>query len=162
MFSKGTKWLPAALVALALMSSASVSQAGAVPAPAAMDKCAVCGMFVAKYPAWTASAGFNDLSSVFFDGPKDLFAYLLDTRKYNPSKSSKTVTAVRVKDYYTLKVIDGQTAFYVLGSDVYGPMGGELVPFEKEDDARVFLGDHKGRRVLRFKDITPDVIKSLE
>ena len=42
------------------------------PSPPAAAKCAVCGMFVAKYPDWTGVIIFKDASSFFFDGPKDL------------------------------------------------------------------------------------------
>jgi nitrous oxide reductase accessory protein NosL len=67
-----------------------------------------------------------------------------------------------VTDYYTLALIDGFRAYYVLGSDVCGPMGRELVPFEKEADAREFLKDHKGQSIKRFKDITYEIIKGLD
>ncbi|MGQ9653410.1 MAG: nitrous oxide reductase accessory protein NosL, partial [Thermodesulfobacteriota bacterium] len=36
--------------------------------PGPKDKCPVCGMFVAKYPDWTAQVLFKDGRSVFFDG----------------------------------------------------------------------------------------------
>ena len=58
--------------------------------------------------------------------------------------------------------VDGRTAFYVLGSDVYGPMGKELIPFAGEVEAREFLKDHGARRVLRFNEITPAVLKELD
>jgi nitrous oxide reductase accessory protein NosL len=49
----------------------------------------------------------------------------------------------------------------VLGSDVYGPMGREMVPFATEKEAREFKADHKGKRVLRFGEVTLDLVKSL-
>jgi len=72
------------------------------------------------------------------------------------------VEAVFVKDYYSLEFIDGRTAFYVMGSDVYGPMGKELVPFGREQDARQFLKDHKGKSLLRFGEVTKDVLEALQ
>jgi copper chaperone NosL len=72
------------------------------------------------------------------------------------------VAAVVVKDYYTQISIDALKAFYVIWSDMYGPMGHEPIPFEKEADAKRFMEDHKGRKILRFKDITPKVILSLD
>ncbi len=130
-------------------------------APSAKDKCAVCGMFVGKFPAWSARVGFKDSTYAWFDGPKDLFTYLFNLKKYNPSHKLSTVTAITVKDYYTLNAIDARKAFYVIGSDVYGPMGQELVPFEKISDAQGFLNDHKGKKILRYGEITPAVIDSL-
>ena len=50
----------------------------------------------------------------------------------------------------------------VVGSDVLGPMGHELVPFVSENDAREFLEDHDGVRILRFDDIDPDLLRDLD
>jgi copper chaperone NosL len=50
----------------------------------------------------------------------------------------------------------------VTGSDVYGPMGKELVPFEEEAGAREFMKDHKGKEVLPFERIDPALVKSLD
>ncbi|MEK6742012.1 MAG: nitrous oxide reductase accessory protein NosL [Nitrospirota bacterium] len=130
--------------------------------PAERDKCPVCGMFVAKYPDWVAQVVFKDGSYVVFDGPKDLFKFILDLKNYAPGKGQKDVDAVFVSDYYAVSPIDGRKAFYVLGSDVFGPMGRELVPFAKEADAREFLKDHRGRKILRFDEITADVLKPLD
>ena len=132
------------------------------PKPAATDKCMVCGMFVAKYPDWTAAIVFKDSVTRFFDGPKDLFTYYVSIKKYEPKRSLPDIDSIWVKDYYTLSVIDARKAFYVIGSDVLGPMGRELVAFKSAADARAFLKDHGGKKVLQFKDITPEVMKQLE
>ena len=58
-----------------------------------------------------------------------------------------------VTDYYSLEPIDGRAAFYVIGSDVFGPMGKELVPFARREDAEEFLRDHSGRRIIVFDEI---------
>ena len=147
---------------LALFITWQTVSAGSAPAPSEKEKCPVCGMFVSKYPNWSGTIEFNDGTHAAFDGPKDLFTYYLNLGKYNPGKSVKAITAIRVKDYYSLAVIDGRTAFYVVGSDVYGPMGKELVPFAKLTDARGFMNDHRGKSVVRLNEITPTVLKSLE
>ena len=134
----------------------------AAPAASAKDKCPVCGMFVAPYPAWTAVIVLKDGAALFFDGPKDLFAWCHNAGKYSPGRSRSDIAAIWVKDYYTLAAIDGMKALYVIGSDVPGPMGKELVPLEKEAAATEFLKDHKGKKIMRFGDITPEVVKSLE
>jgi copper chaperone NosL len=130
--------------------------------PSPKDKCPVCGMFVAKYPDFLAEVIFSDGSYVFFDGAKDLFKYLMNMKKYNPAKKPGEIARVYVTDYYDLAPIDGLEAFYVIGSDVYGPMGRELIPFKKEADARGFMKDHKGRALLRFKEVTAEVLKGLD
>jgi copper chaperone NosL len=58
--------------------------------------------------------------------------------------------------------MDVRTAFFVIWSDVYGPMGHELIPFENEADAKQFMKEHKGKRILRFQEIRPKIIHSLD
>jgi len=130
--------------------------------PGPRDKCPVCGMFVDDYPNWLGVIVFKDGSRAFFDGPKDLFKHLLDRKRYEPAGHSREAASIFVTDYYTVSPIDAHKAFYVAGSDVLGPMGRELIPLQKESDARTFLGDHKGKRLLRFHDITPEVLKGLD
>lgn len=155
------RMIPVLLLFL-LTSLPSLAADHGTPVQATKEKCPVCGMFVSKYPAWVATIQFNDGTHAAFDGPKDLFTYYLNLKKYNPGKSQGAITAIRVKDYYSIKEVDGRTAFYVIGSDVYGPMGKELVPFAKLNDARSFMNDHRGKRVVRLDEITPAILKSLE
>jgi len=130
--------------------------------PGPKDKCPVCGMFVAKYPDFIAVVTFSDGTRAFFDGVKDMMKYYFNLQKYSPSKRREDVAHVHVTDYYSLDLVDGFTAFYIVGSDIYGPMGRELIPFEKKADAEEFLKDHKGRAVLEFQNITQDVVKGLD
>ena len=58
--------------------------------------------------------------------------------------------------------MDARTAWFVVGSDVLGPMGHELVPFAREAEAREFLRDHRGKQVLRFAEVTPALLKALD
>lgn len=130
--------------------------------PARQDKCPVCGMFVYKYPDWTARIVFTDQSKFYFDGAKDLFKYLFHLDKYNPGKTTADVKSLRVTDYYDMAAIDGRTAHYVVGSDVYGPMGKELIPFATGEAALEFSKDHRGTAVLIHAQITPAVIDKLD
>lgn len=130
--------------------------------PSSKDKCPVCGMFVSKYTDFLAEILFKDGSSVFFDGTKDMFKYYFNLKKYQPSKKISDIDDIYVTNYYDLTLTDGQSAYYVLGSDIYGPMGRELISFDKEGDAREFMKDHKGKKVLRFREITMELIKQLD
>jgi copper chaperone NosL len=154
-------WLIVLLISLLIAFPAPAALRAPLPPPA-QAKCPVCGMFVGKYPDWTGSVMFKDGTTVYFDGPKDLFSYCLNMKKYSPARSRADIAALYVKDYYSLTAIDGRTSLYVVGSDVTGPMGKELIPFEKKSDADGFLKDHKGKRVLRFGEITPEIVKALE
>lgn len=148
------------LIFLLTVAFSLAADKGAATVPVGA-KCPVCGMFVAKYPDWTASARFKDGSTLYYDGPKDMFSHYFDTARYTPGKRQADVAALSVKEYYSLKMIDARAAWFVIGSDVYGPMGFELIPFDNEKDAAAFKTDHKGKRILRFKDITRQTVTSL-
>ena len=154
-------WIAAMGTLLLIMGTGLADTKGPVE-PSRKDKCPVCGMFVYKYPDWQAEIIFTDEFVVFFDGAKDLFKYYFDIKKYKPGKSRKDIAAIYVKEYYDMKMVDAKKAFFVTGSDVLGPMGHELIPFANEEDAKTFRNDHKGKRILRFEEITPAVIAQLD
>ena len=131
-----------------------------VPKPA--DKCPVCGMFVAKYPDFLAQVIYTDGTYALFDGAKDLFKYLFALDTYAAGRNRADIASVYVTDYYSLSPVDGRTAWYVVGSDVFGPMGRELIPFAREAEAREFLQDHAGPELLRFDTVTPAIIGKLD
>lgn len=135
---------------------------GGMVTPSSRDKCPVCGMFVKKYPDWVAQIVFKDGSYAVFDGAKDLFKALLDPGRFLTGRRPADIDSVYVTDYYNLRPLDGRKAFYVIGGDVYGPMGRELVPFATEADAREFLKDHKGKEVLRFGEVKADHLRGLD
>lgn len=162
---KASRTFPAGmLLAVWLFCAAggAVAQTASPPKPGARDLCPVCGMLVAKYPNWIASLRFRDGHTHFFDGPKDLFKYLHDLGRYAPGHTRADIAAIFVTDFYELKPIAAESAWYVIGSDVPGPMGHELVPLASRADAEEFLRDHKGRRILGFADITPAVLAALD
>ncbi len=148
----------------AVFAFIAVSQAADLdlPAPSPDDTCPVCGMFVAKYPEWIATVVYQDGHAHHFDGAKDLFKYLLDMPRWAPGHRAEDIRAIGVTEYYGLTLLDARQAWYVIGSDVLGPMGHELVPLESEQDADEFLRDHGGRRVLRFGDVENALLRDLD
>ena len=146
---------------LTLFSPASPGEREPVK-PSPKDKCPVCGMFVAKYSDFLAETLFKDGTYAVFDGAKDMLKYYLNLKKYQPSKKQSDIDSIYVTDYYNLSVVNGYEATYVTGSDIYGPMGRELIPFEKEADAREFMKDHKGKSMLKFSEITAEIMKDLD
>jgi nitrous oxide reductase accessory protein NosL len=157
---------PALVVAALLATAAGGPPPGAggraAIAVAPGDKCPVCGMFVKRYPDWVAAARLRGGDQLVFDGAKDLLRWWLDPGRYTPGRTQADVEALSVTDYYDLRAVDARAAWFVLGSDVLGPMGRELVPFGSEAEAREFLADHHGRRVIRFGDVTPALLGELE
>jgi copper chaperone NosL len=123
-------------------------------------RCPVCGMLVAKYPLWQTQVKLSDGSTAAFDGVKDMAAYVFTPQAFG-AKEGAAVTEIVVKDYYSQRWIDGKSAWYVLGSDVLGPMGHELIPFADKAEAETFFKDHRGSRLLAHAEISRELIKEL-
>lgn len=123
-------------------------------------RCTVCGMFVAKYPGWISKIILKDGQSLYFDGVKDMLVYYFSPEKYGQAQGNPTATLL-VKDYYSLAEIEAKKAFFVVGSDVYGPMGHEFIPFSSNEAAEVFRQDHHGKEIVTFNAITSERVESM-
>lgn len=142
-----------------LLTAMAAAEPVDVPKPDPAAKCPVCGMFVAKYPEWIATVVFKDGHAHHFDGPKDMFTFLFQLDRYAPGHGPGDIATIAVTDYYDVETIDARNAWFVVGSDVYGPMGHELVALQSAEDARAFSADHGGRGVYRFDQITPRLLE---
>ncbi len=139
-----------------------------LPTPAfALDKavnkdtrCAVCGMFVAKYPNWIVTLTLSEGETKYFDGVKDMMVFYFAPQKYG-AKAGATVTAITVADYYTLNPLEARKAFYVVGSDINGPMGHEFIPFASKSAAESFSKDHQGKDILTFEAISTAQVEAM-
>jgi nitrous oxide reductase accessory protein NosL len=154
-------WLAALLLTLGLLSPVWSTDLQ-LPDPGPKDTCPVCGMFVALYPDWVATVLYKDGHAHHFDGAKDLFKYLLNLPKYAPDHQSADIAVIGVTEYYGVTRIDARAAWYVIGSDILGPMGHELVPLATQAGAEEFLKDHQGRRMVRFDEITVELLENLD
>ena len=128
------------------------------------EKCPVCGMFVYKYPRWVAQLEIKGEHRLSFDGVKDMMKFYFEPAKWGDKFKDikKDFGKISVTDYYSQKAIDDRKAFYVIGSDILGPMGNELIPFKVEDAAKNFMADHKGKKVLSFSEITKELVYKLD
>ncbi len=134
-----------------------------LPKPTEHDACPVCGMFPARYYEWIATIEFKDGEHVHFDGPKDAFKFWLNMKKYDhKGHTHADVKAFGVTAYYSTEMIDAKRAYYVIGSDVLGPMGHELVAHPDLYDAKDFMKDHHGKAIIRFEDVDLAMLNGLD
>ncbi len=123
-------------------------------------KCPVCGMITSKYPKWASTIKTEDGKVHYFDSVKDMMKFYFNPEKFHYKKL--TINEIKASDYYTLKPIDAKNSYFVLGSNIYGPMGNELIPFKTKEDADEFLKEHFGKKIVKFDEITEDLIYSLD
>lgn len=153
-------------VAVALLTAAFLPAGAAaatvdLPDGAKLDlsvPCPVCGMKPEESKLGPAAAVFKDGKVVGFDAPGDMFRYVLDSKKYGFDAGN--VKDLFVTEHGTKNFIDAKKALYVVGSDVTGDMGPEVVPFSKQEDAEKFKSEHHGKNVAAYVQITLEDVTS--
>ncbi len=117
------------------------------------ERCRSCGMKIDPSSAWrTELVGPNGAPVAGFDTPRCAF---------QAWRSGKVAaTAIRVPEYYDRRPRDGAELRFVVGGDVLGPMGPDLVPVEPSK-ADKFIQDHGAEKALRVEEVTADVLSAL-
>jgi nitrous oxide reductase accessory protein NosL len=132
-------------------------ETGKIAAPADhQDECPVCQMFPARYPRHQCQAVGVDRSRHHFCSTQCLFAFLESPGQYGAKAGGPFWTWV--KDYASGEWISAESAYFVVGSRVLGPMGFEAFPFSKRMDAEAFVKTNGGR-ILAFKAVRPDQLQ---
>ncbi|MFO7766085.1 MAG: nitrous oxide reductase accessory protein NosL [Pelovirga sp.] len=144
------------IVGFLLAFSGSTATAFEPQMPGPRDRCPVCGMFVAKYPEWIATIVLNDGQQLFFDGAKDMFRYYFSLPEGQVTRDD--IHSIYVTEYYSARYTPVDEVLFVLGSDVYGPMGAELIPVRGRQHAQTFMKDYSGKRIVTFAEVTPDML----
>lgn len=102
---------------------------------------------------WLAELVAADGEKRTFDTPRCAITARLAEA---PGKST-----LRVQDFYDRRWRDASEVALVIGSDVLGPMGPDLVPVDTTR-APKFLKDHQGERALRLEEVTRTVLEDLK
>jgi copper chaperone NosL len=133
---------------LFVLGTAVLALAGACKKEA---RCKHCGMRIDPTSQWRAELLAADGTVIAYDTPRCALQSWRNGK--TPAKS------LRVQDYYDRQPRDGNDVRFVIGGDVVGPMGPDLVPV---DPARVskFIQDHAADRALRLDEVTPEVLAS--
>lgn len=115
--------------------------------------CLYCGMPSQEFPRSQAKAERQTGAEVWFCSPRCYFALRSE------AKPDTAFTKVWVTEFYELKKIEAQTAWYVTGSDVMGAMGHDFIPLASEKDAQNFQKEHQGKRIWKYAEINTQTLK---
>lgn len=129
-----------------------------IPAEA---RCPVCGMYPARTPRWAAQVLFRDGAAHFFDSPVDLLAFLQKVDRHDRNYGRGDVAVTFVSDFESGHWIEAERAFFVHGSTLVGPMRDADLPAFASRKAADALASQRGGSVLRFAELTPEIIQSL-
>ncbi len=121
--------------------------------------CAVCGMILVDFPGAKGQIHYTDGKYDVFCGTMDMFSYYLQP------DTPKNVSSIFTNDMgdaeWKAKWIDAKKAFYVYAEKKSGAMGDPFLPYLDEEKAKSYVALYGGK-VLRFEDITPDMLKPFQ
>ena len=106
-------------------------------------RCAECGMATGRDPKWEAGVTTADGKALVFDTPRCLLRWLR-------SEGARGAAGPWVTEYYSSRKAPAAFVYYVIGSDVSGPMGREVVPVSTRPSAERFMAEHHGTAVRDF------------
>jgi hypothetical protein len=116
------------------------------------ERCKNCGMKIDPASPWNAELVAAD-GNVRFDTPRCAFTYWRGGKL--------TATDIRAQDYYDRKWRAGAELKFVLGSDVLGPMGPDLVPVDLARAGK-FIQDHAADRAVTAAEVTTEVLNGIK
>lgn len=118
------------------------------------ERCPQCGMFVDLAPRWNAGLVDGSGSPRVFDSPKCMM-------RWAAAESGSGSRDAWVVEYYDQERRPMANVVLVMGSDVIGPMGADLVPVAPGESAERFITDHGGR-VVAPGDVDADVLREVD
>jgi len=130
-----------------------------IPKPTKKDRCPVCGMYVWRHQKNIAGFIFKDGKYVFFCSVKCMFHAYHNFKKYFPHRNINDLKLIWVTEYYTTKKMNAKNLYYVIGTDIIGPMGYMIVPVKGKKAAETLLRDHHGSKILTFDEVTEKIVE---
>jgi len=154
---------------------------GDVPEPVTLttdDSCEVCGMVIPNHPGPSTEIFYADQQPSGHDNPAR-FDSTWEAFEYDFERDW-SVDAFYVTDYSAVDwslseaggdrlisthpeasaFVDAETVTFVVGSEIKGAMGRDLIAFSEQSDAESFR-DEYGGSLAGFDDVTPETIAQL-
>ncbi len=120
-------------------------------------------MQIYKSPMWVSKVVTKDSKEFFFTSPKSVLEFYYTPKKWPEAEVNgpEDIKDIIVTDYKTGDPIDAKYAFYVYGSNKISFAGDDLPAFKSIDDAKNFMKNNNGRRVLSFTEVSSGLIALL-
>ncbi|WP_436930778.1 nitrous oxide reductase accessory protein NosL [Halosimplex halobium] len=171
-------------VTLAGLAGCGSSDSGEAPEPVGLtteDRCDVCGMVIPNHPGPSAEIFYADSrpsghdNPARFDSTWEAFQYDFQRRDRGWETEAFYVTDYSAVDYSVREAgadlvisthpdaaafVDAESVSFVVGSEVKGAMGRDLIAFSERSDAESFA-DEYGGSLAGFDDVSRETIAQL-
>ena len=128
---------------------------GKIKEPTEKDVCTVCGMYPASYPKHNCQIWAMDGSTLHFCSTQCMVNFNADQSKYVKEPAKTKMAWVTLFSDGMYESVFG--AYYVVGSQMNGPMGREAIPFKLKKNAEEFVKANGGK-IASFSQLTPALV----
>lgn len=115
-------------------------------------RCKTCGMKIDPKSEWRAELLLADGTTLAFDTPRCALRAFR-----GGGYDAKTLF---VQEYYAREKVDASSVRFVVGGDVVGPMGPDLVPVAPPRVTK-FIQDHGADRAYTLDELTREALEKL-
>lgn len=138
-----------------MMIDAKRKKTGKIKEPTEKDSCTVCGMPPANHPKHNCQILTMDGSTLHFCSTQCMVNFNADPLKYmkEPPKTKMDWVTLYSDGMYESAV----GSYYVVGSEVAGPMGREAIPFKLRNNAEEFVKTNGGK-IVSYSQLTPALV----
>jgi copper chaperone NosL len=128
---------------------------GKIKEPTEKDSCTVCGMYPAKYPKHKCQIWAMNGSTLHFCSTQCMVNFNAEPAKYvkEPSKTKMAWVTLFSDGMYE----SAFGAYYVVGTEIQGPMGKEAFPFKLKENAEDYVTANGGK-IVNFPELTPALV----
>ena len=116
-----------------------------------------------EFPKWICEAELKNGKKVQFASVKSMMQLFFHQEYFKKRKLvDDVVKTIYVQDFISGRKIEASKAVYLFGSRMIGPHGDDLIPFESEDNAKLFMLKNGGTKILPYKKLSKGLIKYLD
>jgi len=116
-----------------------------------------------KYPKWLCEAQLKNGKKIQFVSVKSMMQVYQHQDYFQRHKfMDDNISKLYVQDYISGRKVEAPKAVYLFGSRIVGPHGDDLIPFETEQNAKLFMMKNGGTKILPFEKLSKGLIRYLD
>ncbi len=116
-----------------------------------------------KYQNWLTEAKLENGKKIQFVSVKAMMQVYQHQDYFQRHKLiDANISKIYVQDYISGRRIEAPKAVYVFGSHIIGPHGDDLIPFENQQNAKLFMMKNGGTKILPFEKLSTGLIRYLD
>jgi nitrous oxide reductase accessory protein NosL len=116
-----------------------------------------------NFPKWLCEAELKNGKKVQFVSVKSMMQVFYHQKYFKRHNHiDDDIKTIYVQDYISGRKIEAKKAVYLFGSKLIGPHGDDLIPFENQENAKLFMLKNGGTKILPYEKLSKGLIKYMD